>query len=81
MLLKHVDLLESQNRQYRIIVSNYEKQDSLQEGIIEANKEFYTSAINRLNNDLKEETRKRKLTQIGWGGTVVAGIVALLLIK
>ena len=81
MLLKQVDLLESQNRQYRMLVSNYEKQDSLQAGIIEANKELYTSTINRLNNDLKEETRKRKLTQIGWGGTVIAGIAALLLLK
>ena len=64
-----------------MLVSNYEKQDSLQAGIIEANKELYTSTINRLNNDLKEETRKRKLTQIGWGGTVIAGIAALLLLK
>lgn len=81
MLLKRVDLLESQNRQFRVLMSNYEKQDSLKNNLIEVNKEFYESTIYKLNENLKKETRKRKFNQLGFYGTIVVALAALLIVK
>jgi formyltetrahydrofolate synthetase len=81
MLLKKVDLLESQNRQFRVLMLNYEQQDSLKNNLIEVNKELYESAIYKLNANLKKETRKRKLNQLGLYGTIVVALAALLIVK
>lgn len=81
MLLDKVDLLESQTRQYKVLISNYEKSDTLKEGIIAANKEYYNSVINSLNDKLKAETKKRRLYQLGTFGTIGVAILSIILIK
>ncbi len=81
MLLDKVDLLESQTRQYKVLISNYEKSDTLKEGIIAANKEYYNSVINSLNDKLKTETKKRRIYQLGTFGTIGVAILSIILIK
>lgn len=77
MLLKKVDLLESQTRQYKELVKNYERNDSLHEGIIVANKEYYCGLIDNLNVQLKKEKKKTLLTGLLGG----ISILTVILIK
>ena len=79
MLLKKVDLLESQTRHYRELVRNYERNDTLQEGVIAANKEYYSQVINQLNNKLKKQKRKTLLTSLGSAG--FATLLSIILLK
>ena len=79
MLLKKVDLLESQTRHYRELVRNYERNDTLQEGVIAANKEYYSQVVDQLNNKLKKQKRKTLLTNLGSAG--IATLLSIILIK
>lgn len=81
MLLKKVDLLESQTQQYKLLVRNYEQSDSLNSELLESNKTYYLSKISALNDSLKKETKKRKLSQLGIGGIGILAILAIILIK
>lgn len=81
MLLDKVDLLESQTRQYKKLINNYEQSDSLKESIIVANREYYESVTYSLNEQLKSETRKKRLYKVGWLGTIGAAVAAFFLIK
>lgn len=81
MLLKKVDLLESQTQQYKLLVRNYEQSDSLNSELLESNKTYYLSKISALNDSLKKETKKRKLSQLGMGGIGILAILAIFLIK
>lgn len=81
MLLEKVDLLESQTRQYKELIKNYERNDTLQESIIVANKEYYTGVIDNLNIQLKKQKRKNFLTNAGWIGGVGAAVLTLILVK
>lgn len=78
MLLNKVGLLESQTQHYKELVTNYEKNDSLKEDIIVANREYYDSVVNSLNERLKKETRNKRIFQVGVVGTVVALVWSLL---
>jgi hypothetical protein len=81
MLLKKVDLLESQTQQYKELVRNYEQNDSLNLKLLETNKTYYLSKISALNDSLKKETKKRKFCQLGMLGISGLGILALFLTK
>jgi len=81
MLLKKVDLLESQTHQYKELIRNCEQNDSLNLKLLETNKTYYLSKISALNDSLKKETKKRKLCQLGMLGIGGLGILALFLIK
>jgi len=81
MLLEKVDLLESQTQQYKLLVRNYEQSDSLNSELLESNKTYYLSKISALNDSLKKETKKRKLSQLGMGGIGILAILAIILIK
>jgi len=81
MLLKKVDLLESQTRQYKKLIRNYEQNDSVQSKLLESNKIYYLGKLESLNKDLKKETKKRKIYQFGMFGSIGAAILALILIK
>lgn len=76
MLLKKVDLLESQTRQYRELVKNYERNDSLHESIIVANKEYYCGLIDNLNVQLKKEKKKTLLTGL-LGGVAILTVILI----
>lgn len=81
MLLKKTDLLESQTQQYKELIRNYEYNDSLHLELLESNKTYYLSRISVLNDSLKKETKKRKLSQFGMFGIGGLAILALLFIK
>jgi len=81
MLLKKTDLLESQTQQYKELIRNYEYNDSLHLELLESNKTYYLSRISALNDSLKKETKKRKLSQFGMFGIGGLAILALLFIK
>ena len=81
MLLEKVDLLESQTQQYKLLIRNYEQSDSLNSELLESNKNYYLSKISALNDSLKKETKKRKLSQLGMGGIGILAILAIILIK
>lgn len=81
MLLKKTDLLESQTQQYKKLIRNYEYNDSLHLELLESNKTYYLSRISVLNDSLKKETKKRKLSQFGMFGIGGLAILALLFIK
>lgn len=81
MLLEKTDLLESQTQQYKELIRNYEYNDSLHLELLESNKTYYLSRISALNDSLKKETKKRKLSQFGMFGIGGLAILALLFIK
>lgn len=81
MLLKKVDLLESQTQQYKALIRNYEQNDSLNLELLESNKIYYLGQISSLNESLKKEIKKRKLNQFGMFGIGGLAILALLFIK
>lgn len=76
MLLKKVDLLESQTRQYKELVKNYERNDSLHESIIVTNKEYYCGLIDNLNVQLKKEKKKTLLTGL-LGGVAILTVILI----
>lgn len=81
MLLKKVDLLESQTRQYKELVRNYEHSDSVQSELLESNKIYYLGKIDALKKDISKEAKKRKIYQFGMFGSIGAAILAIILIK
>lgn len=81
MLLKKVDLLESQTQQYKMLIRNYEQNDSTQSELLEMNKIYYLGKIESLKENVKKETKKRKIYQLGMFGSIGAAILALILIK
>ena len=81
MLLKKVDLLESQTQQFKELVRNYEQNDSLNSELLEANKTYYLSRIASLNESIKKETKKRKIYQFGTFGSIGVAILALIFLK
>lgn len=81
MLLKKVDLLESQTRQYKKLIRNYEQNDSLHSELLESNKIYYLNKLNALDKELKRETRKKKAYKIGMVGSIVAAVFAIIYLK
>lgn len=81
MLLEKVDLLESQTRHYRKLVSNYAKQDTLHQEMLQTNKDYYDSVIYSLNNQLKSETRKKRAYKIGLFGAIGGAVLGFFIIK
>lgn len=81
MLLKKVDLLESQTQQFKKLITNYEQSDSLHQEVVSTQKSYYIKKLASVNKDLKKETKKRKSYQAGFYGTLVAAILALILVK
>lgn len=81
MLLKKVDLLESQARQYKELLKNCEYNDSVQSELLEVNNIYYLNKIESLEENLVKETKKRKIYQLGIFGSIGAAILALILIK
>jgi hypothetical protein len=81
MLLKKVDLLESQTQQFKKLITNYEQSDSLHQEVVSTQKSYYIEKLASVNKDLKRETKKRKSYQAGFYGTLVAAILALILVK
>lgn len=68
MLLKKVDLLESQARQYKLMIHNYEETDSLNQKFVEAQESYYISRLSSLNESLNKEKKKKlfiKLVYLG----------------
>jgi hypothetical protein len=81
MLLKKVDLLESQTQRYKELIRNYEQSDSVQSKLLETSKIYYLGKIDALKKDISKETKKRKIYQFGMFGSIGAAILALILIK
>jgi hypothetical protein len=81
MLLEKVDLLESQTQHYKKLIRNYEQNDSLNLEVVETQKVYYLEKLASFNEELKKETKKRKVYQAGLIGTVGAAILALIFIK
>jgi hypothetical protein len=81
MLLKKVDLLESQARQYKLMIHNYEETDSLNQKFVEAQESYYISRLSSLNESLNKEKKKKTLYKAGLFGTIGAAILALIVIK
>lgn len=81
MLLKKVDLLESQTRQYKLMIHNYEETDSLNQKFVEAQESYYISRLSSLNESLNKEKKKKTLYKAGLFGTIGAAILALIVIK
>jgi hypothetical protein len=81
MLLKKVDLLESQTQQYRELIKNYEHSDSVQSELLESNKIYYLGKIASLKENIVKETKKRKIYQFGMFGSIGIAIMTLILIK
>lgn len=81
MLLKKVDLLESQTQQYRLLVSNYEENDSLNKKLLEDQKTYYIGRLSTLKENLYKESKKKTLYKFGMFGTLGAAILALIFIK
>jgi hypothetical protein len=81
MLLEKTDLLESQTQQYKKLIANYEYNDSVNSELLEVNKKLYIKRIDALNDSLKKETKKRKLSQLGMFGAIGIALIAILFIK
>ena len=81
MLLEKTDLLESQTQQYKKLIANYEYNDSVNSELLEVNKKLYIKRIDSLNDSLKKETKKRKLSQLGMFGAIGIALIAILFIK
>ena len=81
MLLKKVDLLESQTQQYKLLVNNYEENDSLNQKLLEVQKTYYIDRLSSLNKDLSKERKKKFLYKTGLFGALGAALLALILIK
>lgn len=81
MLLKKVDLLESQTQQYKELMKNYEHNDSVQSELLEANKIYYLGRIESLKENIVKEIKKRKIYQLGMFGSIGTAVLALILIK
>ena len=81
MLLKKVDLLESQARQYKLMIHNYEETDSLNQKFVEAQESYYINRLSSLNESLNKEKKKKTLYKAGLFGTIGAAILALIVIK
>ena len=81
MLLKKVDLLESQTQQYKLLVSNYEVQDSLNQNLLETQKDYYIGRLSSLKENLRKEAKKKSLYKYWMFGTIGAAILALIIIK
>jgi len=81
MLLKKVDLLESQTQQYKELIKNYEHSDSVQSELLESNKIYYLGKIASLKENIVKEVKKRKIYQLGMFGSIGIAIITLVLIK
>lgn len=81
MLLKKVDLLESQTQHYKLLVSNYEENDSLNQKLLEDQKSYYIGRLSSLKENLFKETRKKSLYKYGMFGTIGAALLAIILVK
>jgi hypothetical protein len=81
MLLKKVDLLESQTQQYKLLVSNYEENDSVNKRLLEVQKEYYIGRLSSLKENLYNETKKKSLYKYGMFGTIGAAILAIIFVK
>ena len=81
MLLKKVDLLESQTQQYRKLIRNYEYNDSLHLELLESNKIYYLGKLDSLNKELKKESKKRKMYKLGMLGSITAAMLAIIFLK
>jgi hypothetical protein len=49
--------------------------------LLEVNKKLYIKRIDALNDSLKKETKKRKLSQLGMFGAIGIALIAILFIK
>lgn len=81
MLLKKVDLLESQTQQYKLLVSNYEENDSVNKRLLEVQKEYYIGRLSSLKENLYNESKKKSLYKYGMLGTIGAAILAIIFVK
>lgn len=81
MLLKKVDLLESQTQQYKLLVSNYEENDSVNKRLLEVQKEYYIGRLSSLKENLYNEAKKKSLYKYGMFGTIGAAILAIIFVK
>ncbi len=81
MLLKKVDLLESQTQQYKLLVSNYEENDSVNKRLLEVQKEYYIGRLSSLKENVYNETKKKSLYKYGMFGTIGAAILAIIFVK
>lgn len=81
MLLKKVDLLESQTQQYRLLVKNLEENDSVNQKLLEVKENYYIGRLSSLNEEIRKETRKKRLYKAGMFGTIGAAVLALILIR
>lgn len=81
MLLKKIDLLESQTQHYKLLVSNYEENDSLNKKLLEDQKSYYIGRLSSLKENLFKETRKKSLYKYGMFGTIGAAILAIIFVK
>jgi len=81
MLLKKVDLLESQTQQYKLLVSNYEENDSVNKRLLEVQKEYYVGRLSSLKENLYNEVKKKSLYKYGMFGTIGAAILAIIFVK
>lgn len=81
MLLKKVDLLESQTQQYKLLVSNYEENDYLNQKLLEDQKSYYIGRLSSLKENLYKETKKKSLYKYGMFGTIGAAILAIIFVK
>ena len=81
MLLKKVDLLESQTQQYKLLVSNYEENDSLNQKLLEDQKSYYIGKLSSLKENLYKETKKKSFYKYGMFGTIGAAILAIIFVK
>lgn len=77
MLLKKVDLLESQTQQYKELVTNLEKADSINKEVLSLNTEYWETNTKKLNSQLKKTTRQRNLSI----AALCAALFSLILIK
>ena len=81
MLLKRVDLLESQTQQYKLLVSNYEENDSVNKRLLEVQKAYYIGRLSSLKENLYNETKKKSLYKYGMFGTIGAALLAIIFVK
>ena len=81
MLLEKVDLLESQTQQYKLLVSNYEENDSVNKRLLEVQKEYYIGRLSSLKENLYNEAKKKSLYKYGMFGTIGAAILAIIFVK
>ena len=81
MLLKRVDLLESQTQQYKLLVNNYEENDSVNKRLLEVQKDYYIGRLSSLKENLYNETKEKSLYKYGMFGTIGAAILAIIFVK